>query len=77
MSDKLDYVKASNYSWFEANINKLKEKNVDEIGTKLVNTNKEVDQLKLLKDKKQKELQDIFYDKSKELQRINLEVKLF
>ncbi|WP_424686514.1 MAG: relaxase/mobilization nuclease domain-containing protein [Halarcobacter ebronensis] len=65
MSDKLDYVKASNYSWFEANINKLKEKNVDEIGTKLVNTNKEVDQLKLLKDKKQKELQDIFYDKSK------------
>lgn len=65
MSDKLDYVKSNNYSWFEANINKLKEKNVDEIGTKLINTNKEVNQLKLLKDKKQKELQDIFYDKTK------------
>ncbi|MFY9075654.1 hypothetical protein OZZ08_11905 [Malaciobacter mytili] len=72
MSDKLEYVKNSNYTWFETNINKLKEKNVDEIGNKLIETNNEIDKLKDIKNKKQQELQDIFYDKTKRIEKDNL-----
>ena len=77
MSERLEYIKTKNMSWFEANMEKMKTTNVQELGDKLLKTQDEISTLKHRKNEINKELKTIFYNKDKNIKKDDLRTELF
>ncbi|RXJ82166.1 relaxase/mobilization nuclease domain-containing protein [Arcobacter sp. F2176] len=77
MTDRLEYIKSKNMSWFEANIEKMKTTNIEELGERLLSTQEGITQLKNRKNEINNELKTIFYNKEKNVLKDNLRTELY